>query len=390
MKFLKFLLYIALIIGGFFLGTSWQSKIPPPDIAPQVAADAEENPNNTEEPATHDFSRRIPTTPAMPPGLNDDEKATIRLFENSAPSVAYITTSRFRQDFWSRNVMEIPQGSGSGFVWDTEGHIITNFHVIQGADRAQVTLADQTTWDAELVGKAPEKDLAVLKISAPRKALQPIPVGTSNRLLVGQNVYAIGNPFGLDQTLTTGIISALGREIQSVSGIPIRGAIQTDAAINPGNSGGPLLNSSGQLIGVNTAIYSPSGASAGIGFSIPVDEVKWVVPELIAHGRIMRPSLGIDLATDQTTARLNLTGALILHVLKGSAAEKAGLQPTYRDRDGRIRLGDAIVAINGDEVKSGKDLILILEKYKPGDVVKVKVLRNDREEVVDLTLDEAR
>ena len=392
MKFLKFLLYIALIIGGFFLGTSWQNKITPSDIAPQVAADTEENPNTTHDNAAHDLSRggSHPLAPPMPPGLNDDEKATIRLFENSAPSVAYITTSRFRQDFWSRNVMEIPQGSGSGFVWDTDGHIITNYHVIQGADRAQVTLADQTTWDAELVGKAPEKDLAVLKIDAPRKKLQPIPVGSSFNLLVGQSVYAIGNPFGLDQTLTTGIISALGREIQSVSGIPIRGAIQTDAAINPGNSGGPLLNSSGQLIGVNTAIYSPSGASAGIGFSIPVDEVKWVVPELITHGRIMRPSLGIDIATDQTTARLNLTGALILDVIKGSAAEKAGLQPTYRDRNGRIRLGDAIVAINGDEVKSGKDLILILEKYKPGDVVKVKVLRNDQEEVVDLTLDEAR
>lgn len=386
MKFLKFLLYVALIIGGFFLGTSWQSKITPPDTTPQVTADSEENPQNTKETIPANFN----TSPTMPPGLNEEEKATIRLFENSAPSVAYITTSRFRQDYWTRNVMEIPQGSGSGFVWDSDGHIITNYHVIQGADRAQVTLADQTTWDAELVGKAPEKDLAVLKITAPRKALQPIPVGGSSNLLVGQSVYAIGNPFGLDQTLTTGIISALGREIQSVAGIPIRGAIQTDAAINPGNSGGPLLNSSGQLIGVNTAIYSPSGASAGIGFSIPVDVVKWVVPELIAHGKIMRPTLGVELATDQTTARLNLSGALILDVIKGSGAEQAGLQPTYRDRNGRIRLGDAIVAINGDKVESGKDLVLILEKYKPGDVVKVKLLRSDEEVEVDLVLDEAR
>ncbi|MEO1258526.1 MAG: trypsin-like peptidase domain-containing protein [Bacteroidota bacterium] len=385
MKFFRFLFYIALLVGGFFLGTSWQNKTAPPDTTPQVAADADENPNNTQEAAKINYN-----TPPMPPGLNEDEKATIRLFENSAPSVAYITTSRIRQDFWSRNVMEIPQGSGSGFVWDTDGHVITNYHVIQGADRAQVTLADQTTWDATLVGKAPEKDLAVLKIEAPRKALQPIPVGASTNLLVGQSVYAIGNPFGLDQTLTTGIISALGREIESVSGIPIRGAIQTDAAINPGNSGGPLLNSSGQLIGVNTAIYSPSGASAGIGFSIPVDEVKWVVPELITHGRIMRPSLGVDLAADQTTARLGVKGALILDILQGSAAYKAGLQPTYRDRQGRIRLGDVIVAINDDRVGSSKDMVLILEKYKPGDLVKVKVLRNDQEEVVELSLDEAR
>ena len=382
MKIIKFLFIIALLCSAFFLGTSWQN-ITPFDKAPQVAAD--ENPHNTEEAVATNVNN-----PSTPPGLNEDELSTIHLFENSAPSVAYITTSRIRQDFWSRNVMEIPQGSGSGFVWDTDGHIITNYHVIQGADKAQVTLADQTTWDATLVGKAPEKDLAVLKIEAPRKTLKPIPVGASSNLLVGQSVLAIGNPFGLDQTLTTGIISALGREIQSVSGIPIRGAIQTDAAINPGNSGGPLLNSSGQLIGVNTAIYSPSGASAGIGFSIPVDEVKWVVPELIAHGKIMRPSLGVDLAADQTTTRLGVKGALILDVIKNSAAEKAGLQPTYRDLQGRISLGDVIVAINDDRVESSKDMILILEKYKPGDLVKVKVLRNDKEEVVDLKLDEAR
>ncbi len=386
MKFLRFLFYIALLTGGFFLGTSWQSKTTPPPPVPQIADEAGDDTPPTEKATPANFK----TPPAMPPGLNEDEKATIRLFENSAPSVAYITTSKFRQDYWTRNVMEIPQGSGSGFVWDSDGHIITNYHVIQGADRAQVTLADQTTWDAELVGKAPEKDLAVLKITAPRKALQPIPVGGSSNLLVGQSVFAIGNPFGLDQTLTTGIISALGREIQSVAGIPIRGAIQTDAAINPGNSGGPLLNSSGQLIGVNTAIYSPSGASAGIGFSIPVDVVKWVVPELIKHGKIMRPTLGVELATDQTTSRLNLAGALILDVIKGSAAEKAGLQPTYRDRNGRIRLGDTIVSINGDAVKGGKDLILILEKYKPGDLVKVKVLRNGEEMEMELRLDEAR
>ncbi len=384
MKSIKFIFFILILIAGFFLGTAWQTMSNQTDEASQATTGTHEEPLiSTGGEAT------LPHAP-IPPGLNEHEKATIQLFENSAPSVAYITTSKFRQDFWSRNVMEIPQGSGSGFVWDNEGHIITNFHVIQGADRAQVTLSDQTTWDAELIGQAPEKDLAVLKIDAPSKDLTPIPVGGSSNLLVGQNVYAIGNPFGLDQTLTTGIISALGREIQSVSSIPIRGAIQTDAAINPGNSGGPLLNSSGQLIGVNTAIYSPSGASAGIGFSIPVDEVRWVVPELIAHGKIMRPTLGIDLVNQQTTSKLGLKGALILHVIKGSAAEKAGLQPTYRDSNGRIQIGDSILAINADKVDSGKDLILILEKYKPGEQVTLKVLRNEKEVEIELWLDEAR
>ncbi len=382
MKFILFILFLAV---GFFLGTAWQI------MSDQSGQDAETTAETYQEPANPSGeTTALPHSSVPPAGLNEHEKATIRLFEKLAPSVAYITTSRLRQDFWSRNVMEIPQGSGSGFVWDKDGHIITNYHVIQDADRAQVTLADQTTWDAKLVGKAPEKDLAVLKIEAPRKALRPIPIGGSSNLKVGQNVYAIGNPFGLDQTLTTGIISALGREIQSVSDTPIRGVIQTDAAINPGNSGGPLLNSSGKLIGVNTAIYSPSGASAGIGFSIPVDEVRWVVPELIAHGKIMRPSLGIEFVSRQTSRRLGVKGALIFHVIKGSAAEKAGLKPTYRDRNGRIQIGDSILAINEDKVVSSKDLILILEKYKPGDKVTLKVLRDKREVEIELWLDEAR
>lgn len=380
---LRFLVWAALLIGGFLVGTAWKNKFNQ-DTAPQISAD--ETPYNT----TGESQRGGGSSTPMPPGLTDGEKATIRLFENAAPSVAYITTSKLRQDYWTRNVMEIPQGSGSGFVWDRDGHVITNYHVIQGADKAQVTLSDRTTWDAELVGAAPEKDLAVLKITAPKSALRPIPVGNSDNLLVGQMVLAIGNPFGLDQTLTTGVISALGREIKSVSGIPIRDVIQSDAAINPGNSGGPLLNSSGELIGVNTAIYSPSGASAGIGFSIPVDVVKWVVPDLIRYGKVNRPTLGIEVANAQTTQRLGLTGALITHVVEGGAAERAGLQPTYRDRSGRIRLGDAIVGINGEKVESSNDLILILEKYKAGDDVRLKLLRDGQETEVNVRLDAAR
>jgi S1-C subfamily serine protease len=377
---LRFFLFAALLVGGFLLGTSWKTVFNQ-QMAPQVSADEGSPRNiNNDEPSTS-------KTTVMPPGLNEGEKATIRLFENSAPSVAYITTSQIRQDYWTRNVMEIPQGSGSGFVWDRLGHVITNYHVIQGADKAQVTLSDRSTWDAELIGAAPEKDLAVLKITAPSVTLKPIPVGSSDNLLVGQSVFAIGNPFGLDQTLTTGVISALGREIKSVSGIPIRDVIQSDAAINPGNSGGPLLNSSGELIGVNTAIYSPSGASAGIGFSIPVDVVKWVVPDLIQYGKVNRPTLGVELANAQSTQRLGLTGALITHVAEGSAAERAGLQPTYRDRSGRIHLGDAIVGINGEKVESSNDLILILEKYKAGDNVKVKIIREEKEQEVTVRLD---
>ncbi|MEL6923310.1 MAG: trypsin-like peptidase domain-containing protein, partial [Bacteroidota bacterium] len=296
-------------------------------------------------------------------------------------------TSNVRRDYFTMNVTEIPRGTGSGFIWDKKGHVVTNYHVIKGANRVTVTLADQSVWEAELVGAAPEKDLAVLKIEAPRNLLIPIPVGMSEELLVGQSVYAIGNPFGLDQTLTTGIISALGREIQSQAGIPIRGAIQTDAAINPGNSGGPLLDSSGELIGVNTAIYSPSGAYAGIGFSIPVDVVSWVVPDLIEFGKIKRPVMGIEMASSRIQQRLGIEGILVINVLKGSGAEKAGMQPTRYDRSGSVQLGDIIVGVNQETVKSRGDLLLAIEKYQAGDVVDVSVLRDDRKLTLSVQLD---
>lgn len=233
---------------------------------------------------------------AQPRGeLAAPEQATVSLFERLSPSVAYITSVALKRDWYSLNIYEIPRGAGSGFVWDRQGHIVTNFHVLEGASSAKITLSDQSTWEARVVGIAPEKDLAVLRVEAPGELLQPIPLGTSRDLKVGQSVLAIGNPFGLDRTLTTGIISALGREIESVTRIPIRDVIQTDAAINPGNSGGPLLDSAGRLIGVNTAIYSPSGVYAGIGFAIPADTVSWVVPELIAKGRIERLTLSVVL-----------------------------------------------------------------------------------------------
>jgi len=368
-RLLRLLFWIVLLGIGFTVGTAWRHL---------NAEDTTVN-NDASPQEIIDTSDIFAAAEAR---LNSDELATIRLFEAATPSVAFITTSNIRTDYFRRNVTEIPRGSGSAFVWDKQGHIITNYHVIQGADRAQVTLADQSVWDASLVGKAPEKDLAVLKIDAPASKLVPIPVGRSANLQVGQMTLAIGNPFGLDQTLTTGIISALGREIESVSGIPIRDVIQTDAAINPGNSGGPLLNSSGELIGVNTAIYSPSGAYAGIGFSIPVDVVKWVVPELIAYGRVQRPSLGADYIPEQYLRRFDIEGAVVYQVDEGGAAERAGIQATRRDRYGRIQLGDIIVAIGEEKVNSENDIVLILENYKPGDVVTVQVLRE--EELLDI------
>jgi S1-C subfamily serine protease len=251
----------------------------------------------------------------------------------------------------------------------------------------EVTLADQSTWPGRVVGVYPDKDLAVLKIDAPESRLHPIPVGTSNDLRVGQKVFAIGNPFGLDQTLTTGVISAVGREIESVTRRPIKGVIQTDAAINPGNSGGPLLDSAGRLIGVNTAISSPSGASAGIGFAIPVDEVNRVVPQLIRDGKITRPGLGIQVASDQQARGLKVRGVLVMSVLPGSPAEKAGLRPTRRDGDGRLQLGDAIVELGGKPVKSVNDLFSALEQHQVGQTIKLTIMREGQERQLEATLE---
>jgi S1-C subfamily serine protease len=322
--------------------------------------------------------------------LAADEKATIALFENASPSIVFITSLAVQQDYFSLNVQEIPQGAGSGFLWDRQGHVVTNFHVIQGAEAAQVTLADHSSWRAHTVGTAPEKDLAVLKIDAPAGRLRPLAIGSSENLKVGQKVFAIGNPFGFDQTLTTGIISALGREIQSVSGAPIRDVIQTDAAINPGNSGGPLLDSAGRVIGVNTAIYSPSGASSGIGFAIPVYDVQRAVPDLIAHGHIQRPTLGVEFAPDSVMRQLGLEGALVFRVQRGSGADRAGLRGTRRDDWGRWSLGDVIVGIDGQPVRSSGEILLALEPKKAGDKVKVEVLRGDRRAEAEITLSPAR
>jgi S1-C subfamily serine protease len=313
-------------------------------------------------------------TPRGP--LLADEQAQIELFRKVSPSVAHITTLDVQRDFFSLNVQAVPRGTGTGFVWDANGHVVTNFHVIQGGSGVRVTLADQSTYPAKLVGAFPDRDLAVLKIEAPRDKLPPIAIGTSRDLLVGQRVYAIGNPFGLDQTLTMGVVSALNREIESFNQRTIRGVIQTDAAINPGNSGGPLLDSAGRLIGVNTQIASPSGASAGIGFAIPVDEVNRIVPRLIRDGRFVRPAVGVTAGSAGLTRSLNLPrGVAIVQVVPGSPGEKAGLQPFRRARSGEITPGDVITAVNDVPVADLDDMLNQLEQRQPGDTVTLTVWR---------------
>lgn len=320
--------------------------------------------------------------------LAADEKATIELFREASPSVVFITTLA-RQRTGLFRISEIPQGEGSGFVWDTEGHVVTNYHVIQGASSARVTLSDGSTFTASFVGAAPDRDLAVLRIFAAGKTLRPILLGTSRDLQVGQKVFAIGNPFGLDQSLSTGIVSALGRSIESATGRQIEGVIQTDAAINPGNSGGPLLDSAGRLIGVNTAIASTSGSSAGIGFAVPVDTVNGIVPQLISHGRVIRPQLGVTLADDAVTARLGVEGALVLSVAPGSGAAAAGLRGTARAEDGSLVLGDVVTRAGEKPVRSADDLIAVLEEKKPGETLPLLVLRDGAMVRVAVTLSAA-
>jgi len=355
----------SLVLGvllGLLVSTSLQRALSPSPRAPEA------------EPAA---AQVRPATAR--PDLDAEERHTIELFKDAQRSVAFITTQVEQVDFWTRNVMEVPAGTGSGFVWDDRGHVVTNFHVVQDSDSQKVTLGD-TQYDAKTVGFARDQDVAVLRIEAPPGRLVPIRVGTSADLQVGQKVYAIGNPFGLDYTLTNGIVSALGRTIQGVSGATIFDVIQTDAAINPGNSGGPLLDSGGRLIGMNTAIYSPSGASAGIGFAVPVDTVARIVPQLIAHGRIIRPVIGVgfnDGLSAAVTRRLGVDGALVAEVYDGTGAAQAGLEPSRVDRRGRVVAGDIIQDIDGKPVKSVGDLLGRLGSYKPGDTVTLTLWREN-------------
>jgi len=318
--------------------------------------------------------------------LTDDESNNIAVFRDVSPSVVFVTNTLIRRQLLSMNVMETPRGSGTGVVWDKDGLIVTNFHVILGANRIVITLQSGKSYDAEVVGMAPEKDIALLRINAPDEVLKPIPLGDSNDLSVGRKVLAIGNPFALDTTLTVGVVSALGREIKAANNRTIKDVIQTDAAINPGNSGGPLLNSSGQLVGVNTAIFSPSGASAGIGFAIPVNTVKKLIPQLQTYGKLYRPVLGIETLTDNWAKRLGVKGIAILSVKPGLAADRAGLVGVREDNRSQIHLGDVIVAINDEPMTNEDSLLTALEKFAPGDTVKVTTLKDEKILEYELTL----
>ena len=321
--------------------------------------------------------------------LAEDEKSTIELFENSRDSVVFITTRQRVMDAWTRNIFSVPSGTGSGFIWDDNGHIITNLHVIKSASEATVRLADGRDYKASLVGASPAHDIAVLKIGIGFQRPAPVPLGTSHDLKVGQKVFAIGNPFGLDWTLTTGIVSALDRSLPSGEGSTIDNLIQTDAAINPGNSGGPLLDSAGRLIGINTAIYSPSGASAGIGFSVPVDTVNRVVPQIISRGKYIRPAMGITVDSklnNRLTQHLKITGVVILSISPGSAADVAGLQGATITPEGNIIANDIIVALETKPIDSVDKLLARVDSYKVGDTIKITVLRRGEKIELPVTL----
>ncbi|MFL6195331.1 MAG: S1C family serine protease [Thermoanaerobaculia bacterium] len=377
------LMFIALVAGGaFWAGAAWTGRqaVAPAAMVPFAAAP----PSATVAPAQNASRGAIPPRPE--PELRDEERATVDLFRRASPAVVFVTSIAVQRSSFSLNTEQIPRGTGSGFIWDRQGHVVTNFHVIAGGNAAQVTLADGSNWPARIIGGAAEKDLAVLKIEAPANRLTALPLGRSETLQVGQSVFAIGNPFGLDQTLTTGVVSALGREIQSLAGNAIRDVIQSDAAINPGNSGGPLLDSSGRLVGVNTAIYSPSGSSAGIGFAIPSHDVASAVPELIRYGQIRRPTLGVELAPEGLAQRLGLEGVVIMNVSPGSAAARAGLRGLTRNRFGQVELGDVIQTFNGTPVNSNGDLLIALEALQAGQTARVGVLRGDRRVEVPVRL----
>jgi S1-C subfamily serine protease len=320
--------------------------------------------------------------------LTPDERVTIDVFERSKRSVVYISTSERVRDPWTRNVRSIPRGTGSGFVWDDRGNVITNYHVIDGASAARVRLNDGRDYPARLVGASASHDLAVLHIDVPSNPPPPLPIGTSHDLRVGQRVFAIGNPFGLDWTLTTGIVSALDRALDGDDGHTIEHLIQTDAAINPGNSGGPLLDSAGRVIGMNTAIYSPSGASAGIGFAVPIDTINRVATALIAYGKYASPSLGIETDDDINAAlaeRLGVEGVFVLKVNPNGPAQRAGLRGVRIER-GYIIPGDVIQSVGGKPVTSVARLEARLDDFRAGDRVRLGILRDGKRMDVETVL----
>jgi S1-C subfamily serine protease len=341
------------------------------------------------EPNSAAFTETAP--PITDPSLATDEQNNVEVYKAIAPGVASIKSTSYRQDMFGE--VEEGQGAGSGSVIDPQGHILTNYHVIEGAQKLSVSLGGDKTYPAKVVGGDPDTDLAVIQIEAPASGLTIVPLGDSNNLVVGQKVLAIGNPFGFDRTLTTGVISGLQRPIRARNGRPIEGAIQTDASINPGNSGGPLLDSHGRMIGINSQILSPSGASAGVGFAIPVSIAKRVVPELIKSGSVRRPKLGVgtrDVKYLQGQVELPVSeGVMIWEVVPNGSAAAAGLRGLQQTDDGDIIMGDIIVAIDGEKVSERDDLFRVLDKHQVGDIVKVDIYRENRKMTVNVRLLEA-
>lgn len=322
-------------------------------------------------------------------GLTDEEKQNISIFENVKDSVVFISIHQQVVDYWRMSTFDVPKGAGSGFVWDEDGYIVTNFHVIMNADKAVVTLKNGNKYQATLVGSAPSYDIAVLKIKPVKNLLKPVDLGTSNNLKVGQTVYAVGNPFGLDWTMTKGIISALDRSMHATNGEAIRHMIQTDASINPGNSGGPLLDSRGNVIGVNNMILSPSGANAGIGFSIPIDTVKRVVDSIIKKGSYIRPAIGISVnnrINELYKEYSGKNGVVVVDVLPNTSAAKNKLRATFEDQRGLMTFGDVIISLNTKRVESIEDLYGLLDEYKSGDTVTLEILRGKESEKIDIEL----
>ncbi len=325
-----------------------------------------------------------PETPEIAPKAlpAESEQDTVQVFKRVSPSVVSVANkARIRGGFMGMQVYEIPRGLGSGFIWDKKGHLVSNFHVIEGASAIQVTLSDGSEYEAQVVGVAPDHDIAVLKIEAPAEKLTPIAIGTSKDLQVGQKVLAIGNPFGLKGSLTVGIVSSLGRSMRAATGVTIHDVIQTDAAINSGNSGGPLLDAAGRLIAINTAIISPSGGSVGLGFAIPVDTAREVVPQIITYGRVKRAGLGVELFPDYLARQFGVRGAIIRRVQRRGAAKRAGLRGT-RGND----VGDIIVEIDGQPVRSIVELREILLAHRAGDEINVVYVRNHRKNEVTVKL----
>jgi S1-C subfamily serine protease len=318
-----------------------------------------------------------PVPPVSPASRTEDERNTISVFRNAAASTVFVTQTRVVEDYFAGTLQEVPAGSGSGWVWDDQGHIVTNFHVVEGARTVTVTFHDQQTFEAKVIGLEPRKDIAVLKVEAPAKLLVPVRPAKGGQLEVGQKTIAIGNPFGLDHTLTTGVISALGRQVAGAGGVTIRDMIQTDAAINPGNSGGPLLDSNGHLIGMNTMIYSKTGSSAGIGFAVPVTTIARIVPQIIKTGRAEQVGIGLSVDPQaQLERRLGLEGVIVIQVPEGSPASAYGLKGLTRTRRG-IAIGDIIVGVDTKRIAHFDDLYSVLDDHKPGDTVRLVVQRGD-------------